>query len=593
MLALLSLVPLLVVGWLLVVRRWPARQAMPVAYLATAILAGVVWQVPLRRVAAASVLGLITAATLLYIIFGAILLLNTLEQSGALTRIRQAFFHLSPDRRVQAIIIAWLFGSFMEGAAGFGTPAVVAVPLLVALGFPPLAAVVMGMVIQSTPVSFGALGTPILVGVSKGLEHDPAVLRIASELGFPAWSDYLASIAIKVATLHVIAGTLIPLALVCLLTRCFGERRSLREGLRIWPFALAAALAMTIPYWLVALLLGPEFPSLVGGLVGLGVMSLVARKRWLLPRAEDCWDFPEGANWPEAWTADRTARGDGPVPARSLVMAWVPYLLVSVLLVVTRLPRLPVQQWLRGRSIAFTNLLGTDLSVTVEPLYLPGTVFVVVALAAWWLYRMPWSACGAAVARSSRTLVDASAALVFTVPMVQVFINSDQGGAGWDKMPLVLADGMAHWAGDAWPLLAPLVGGLGAFVAGSNTLSNMMLSLFQFGVGIRIGVDPTWIVALQAVGGAAGNMICVHNVVAACSVVGLLGREGLVIRHTLVPFLYYALISGVVGYLVVWGLASGAAPGVTLAGMVVLAAVGGGYGRGGRRGTGGEGAREL
>ena len=93
-------------------------------------------------------------------------------------------------------------------------------------------------------------------------------------------------------------------------------------------------------------------------------------------------------------------------------------------------------------------------------------------------------------------------------------------------MPIVLAEGIASLAGGAYPLFAPLVGGFGAFVAGSNTISNMMFSLFQFDVGIRIGVDATWMVALQAVGGAAGNVICVHNVLAALAVVGLTGREG-------------------------------------------------------------------
>ena len=95
--------------------------------------------------------------------------MNTLQQSGALRTIRRGFTDITPDRRIQVIIIAWLFGSFIEGSAGFGTPAAVAVPLLVGLGFPALAAVVAGMLIQSTPVSFGAAGTPILVGVSTGL----------------------------------------------------------------------------------------------------------------------------------------------------------------------------------------------------------------------------------------------------------------------------------------------------------------------------------------------------------------------------------------------------------------------------------------
>ena len=119
-------------------------------------------------------------------------------------------------------------------------------------------------------------------------------------------------------------------------------------------------------------------------------------------------------------------------------------------------------------------------------------------------------------------------------------------------MPTALADAVANLSGSTWPMFAPLIGGMGAFVAGSNTISNMMFSLFQFGVGQKIGVDPSWIVALQAVGGAAGNVICVHNVVAASATVGLLGREGLIIRRTLVTFVFYALFSGALGYAIVW-----------------------------------------
>jgi lactate permease len=136
--------------------------------------------------------------------------------------------------------------------------------------------------------------------------------------------------------------------------------------------------------------------------------------------------------------------------------------------------------------------------------------------------------------------------------MVQVFINSGDGAAGYEKMPLVLAQGVEAVAGSGWPAFAPAIGGIGAAVAGSNTVSNMMFSLFQFDVGTRIGADPTWIVALQAVGGAAGNTISVHNVVAACAVVGLVGKEGLIIRKTLLVFLYYTVVAGVLGYCLVW-----------------------------------------
>ena len=133
-----------------------------------------------------------------------------------------------------------------------------------------MAAVTAGMIIQSTPVSFGAAGTPILVGVNDGLSTDPRIAEYATHLGYAEWNDFLAFIAVKVAILHAVAGTLVPLILVSAITRFFGKNRSLAEGLRVWPFAIFAALSMTIPYVTFAYLLGPEFPALLGGLVGIG-----------------------------------------------------------------------------------------------------------------------------------------------------------------------------------------------------------------------------------------------------------------------------------------------------------------------------------
>ena len=551
-LAVLSLLPIAVVAVLLVVLRWPASKAMPISYAVAVALALGVWQVSTAQVAAATINGLVTAASLVYIIFGAILLLNVLQESGALKTIRQGFTDITPDRRVQVIIVAWLFGSFIEGSAGFGTPAAVAVPLLVGLGFPGMAAVVAGMVIQSTPVSFGAVGTPILVGVSTGL-NDDAVRSYAVANGFAQWSDFLAFIGARVALLHAAAGTLIPLFVVSLMTRFFGRNRSFAEGLHIWKFALFAAFAMTVPYVLLANLLGPEFPSMFGGLIGLAIVIPAAKRGFLMPRAGDHWDFEPKARWDPEWTGTIQIHDVEHRHGRmSMALAWTPYVLVGLLLVLTRLRTLPVGTWLQSWTLQASNLLGTTISASVQPLYLPGTIFIVVALSTYFLHRMQPAGFRKAIAGSSNVMIGASAALVFTVPMVQVFINTGGGVAGYERMPIVLAEAIAQLAGSAWPFFAPLIGGLGAFVAGSNTVSNMMFALFQFGVAQRIAVDPTWIVALQAVGGAAGNIICVHNVVAASAVVGLTGREGVVIRKTLLPFAYYTLLVGSMGYAIVW-----------------------------------------
>lgn len=552
-LAVLSLLPIASVGVLLIGLRWPASRAMPICYVVAAGLALAVWGTPGWQVAAATAKGVVIAAELLFIVFGAVLLLNTLEASRALAAIRQSFRDIAPDRRIQVIVVAWLFGSFIEGSAGFGTPAAVAVPLLVGLGFPAMAAAVAGMIIQSTPVSFGAAGTPLLIGVHQGLSSDPTVAAYAQNAGFAAWLDFLAFIGWKVALLHTIIGTLTPLMVVSIMTRFFGKNRSLAEGLAVWRFALFAALAMTVPYLTVAYLLGPEFPSLIGGLVGLAIVVPAAKRGFLAPPAAQGWGFDAPQRWDPEWTGKFVFAESPPSDRRMNVwLAWLPYALVAILLVATRLNALPLGSWLKQVVIPVHEIFGTRIGHDVQPLYLPGTVFIVASACAWALHRLRVRAWTDAWRRSLWTVIAASPALLFTVPMVQVFINSDGGTHGYAPMPLALAAGAVQSAGRGWPLLAPLIGGLGAAVAGSNTVSNMMFSLFQFHVGLDIGVDPTWIVALQAVGGAAGNMICVHNVVAASAVVGLLGREGRILRKTLIPFIYYVTLGGGLGYAIVW-----------------------------------------
>lgn len=573
-LAILSLLPIVSVAIFLVMLRWPASRAMPIAYIVAAALALFVWQLPIPKILAASVNGLIIAGTLIYIIFGAILLLNTLQQSGAMNTIRQGFSDITPDRRIQVIIIAWLFGTFIEGSAGFGTPAAVAVPLMVGLGFPAMAAVVAGMIIQSTPVSFGAMGTPILVGVNTGLSADPGMIAYATELGFSEWEDFLAFIGTKIAIIHAAAGTFIPLLVTAVMTRFFGANRSFADGFKVWKFAIFAALSMTIPYLIVATFLGPEFPSMFGGMIGLAIVVTAAKNGFLMPDDSDNWDFDAKENWDAEWTgtmqSDNSASADrAPI---GLIRAWSPYLFVAGLLVLTRLRAVNMEAFLRSDhpliTWSWTEIFGSDISASFQPLWSPGTIFIIVSLITILVHGLKASEYKVALNSSLKTLIPASTALVFTVPMVQVFINSSGGGAGYEQMPIALAEGVANLAGSAWPFFSTFIGGLGAFVAGSNTVSNMMFSLFQFGVGERILADPTWIVALQAVGGASGNIICVHNVVAASAVAGLIGKEGSVIRKTLLPFLYYALMTGALGYGIV-NLSSG----LFNAGFVVVAAI--------------------
>ncbi|WP_293005508.1 L-lactate permease [Nitrosomonas sp.] len=545
LLSFLAFLPLLLVAVLLVGFNYPARRAMPLTFIVTVMIALIVWEMPVNRVIASTLQGLILTGSILWIIFGAILLLNTLKHSGAITTIRQSFSNISPDRRIQVIIVAWMFGCFVEGASGFGTPAAIVAPLLVALGFPALAAVMAGMMVQSTPVSFGAAGTPIIVGVSGGLDQTGITEQLIA--AGSSWEDFYRLITGEIAIIHAMTGVLMPLLMCMMLTRFFGRNQSWTEGLAIAPFAILSGLAFVVPYALAGIFLGPEFPSIVGALVGLAIVVPAARAGFLTPKKH--WDFPAAKNWPTEWIGSIEIKLEN-LTARSTVTtmsAWLPYALLATLLVLSRVNT--DMKTLLSHHLTFNwiDILGEEsISGSIEFLYSSGGIMMFVVMATFFLHRMQLSELKAALKESSRTLLGAGFVLIFTIPMVRILINSGVNLADFPAMPQVMAQWVASTVGNIYPFFAPAVGALGAFIAGSNTVSNLMMAQFQFDSAQLIGVSSALLVAVQAVGAAAGNMIAIHNVVAASATVGLLGREGKIIRMTIIPTLYYLIIVGVI-----------------------------------------------
>ncbi|MER2163060.1 MAG: L-lactate permease [Psychrobacter alimentarius] len=545
---LLALLPIVLSGILLIGLQWSAKKTMPIVLAVTAAIALFIWDMTFNRVFYSILEGSVITVSVLWIVFGAIFLLNTLKHTGAIAVIRAGFINVSPDRRVQAIIIAWCFGTFLEGASGFGTPAAIAAPLMMAIGFPALGAVLMGMMIQSTPVSFGAVGTPIVIGVNKGLDTTAISVQLAQQ-GL-AWEDFLQLITSQVAMIHGVIGTFMPLLMVMMLTRFFGKNKSWKEGLAIWPFAIFAGLAFTIPYTLTGVFLGPEFPALIGGLVSIAIVINAAKRGFLVPKTT--WDFEPQKNWPSEWMGKLViSKEDIAVPLEnktmSAVMAWFPYLLVALLLVCSRV-FVEFKTLLTNATLDFTSILGeSDISASFSPLYLPGGLLLISALvAAFAQTNKPTKALSDAFGESSKTVLSAGFVLIFTIPMVRIFINSGVNLTDVASMPVASAELFAGTFGNAFPLVSATIGALGAFIAGSNTVSNMMFSQFQYEAAMSLHISPSLIIAAQAVGAAAGNMIAIHNVVAASATVGLLGMEGATLRRTILPTLYYVLFCGII-----------------------------------------------
>jgi lactate permease len=561
--ALIALLPLLTIAYLMVGRYWPATRAMPVAWV-VAIGAGVLgWGMDATWIAASTINGFITAANILYIVFGAILLLYTLKQTGAFDAINNGFASISEDRRVQVVLLVFLMGSFIESAAGFGTPAAIVGPLLVGLGFPPLAAVVIALTGNLMAITFGAVGTPLIIGmidIFEGVESISSTVLGAG--GYESIAAWVSQIAVFAAMHHVIVGIVLPFIGVAMMTRFFGEERSIKPALEVLPLTLFAWASFSVPYFLTAYFLGPEFPGLLGSMIGLAVTVSALKAGFFHPDEE--WDFAPESTWPDHWvgdikpgesTSDNVAvAADGgavqsSMPASagqmSLLKAWTPYALVALLLVVTRVVD-PVKAFVTMDlfTVGWSNILGTGLGNDFAFLYLPGAVFIAVHLVTIPVHGMDGEEIKAAWAETVEKVAPAVVALLFAVATVQIMLQSG-AATGADSMLIVLSEGMASIAGSAYPFFAAYVGAFGAFLAGSNTVSDILFGTFQYGVADQIGTPKTIMLGAQAVGGAIGNLIAVHNVVAALAVVGLVGEEGRVIRLELIPLVYYGTATGI------------------------------------------------
>jgi lactate permease len=560
LLATVAVIPILVALVLMVGLRMGAMKAMPIAWLTCAAGAMCVWGLPADYVVALSLQGVVSATGVLIIVFGALLLLHTLQYSGGMETIQYGMRSVSKDMRIQAIIVGYMFGAFIEGAAGFGTPAALAAPLLLSLGFPPLAAAVLCLVFNSFPVTFGAVGTPVLVGFGTSIG---SVVEAAVTAGsVQSLDQFLKIIGRTVTLMHGPMVFLLPVFMLGFITRFFGPSRKWSDGFAAWKFCIFAGVAFSIPYFVLAWAVGPEIPSLVGGLVGLGVIVAGARKGFCVP--ENVWTFGESSQWAKEWTGDIAFAGKADFkPHMSQFMAWLPYALIGLILVLTRIDALPLKAWLNNNGVlAFTSILGfSTINESLKLLYIPGSVpFMLIAFVTIFLHRMPRDKAVRAWTETTVKMKAATISLIASVALVKIFQGSgfnpaiaEEVAAGaaqhLPSMPLAMAEAMAGLLGFAWPLVASYVGGLGAFITGSNTVSDMLFGMFQWDIAGRLHLSRTVIVAAQAAGGAMGNMICIHNIVAVCTVVGLLNREGDILKKTFWPFLLYGVVVGIVAYI--------------------------------------------
>ncbi len=572
---LLAATPLVLAGALLVVFLWPATRAMPIAWIVALVIGFAVWNMPPNYLAASSIVGVLTALEILWIVFGALLLLYTLKEAGAFDRINQGFAAVSDDRRIQIILLAFFLATFIEGAAGFGTPAAVVAPLLLALGFPALAAVIAALIGHIIAVTYGAVGTPIIVGIESPLASVEGT-RTAIEAGGYTVPEYAVLVATWAATYHALVGFVMPLFAVGMVVYFFGgEERSLKPAWEVAPFALFSGVVFAIPYWLTAQISG-EFPSLVGSMVGGAIAVTALRAGYFQPETE--WSFPPREEWPSHWVGTiepgsrdaKKAVADGG-QSMSLLKAWSPYIFLVILLVLTRVID-PLTDFFTGAdgtlifaefetgigaftlgpaTTAWSDILGTGLDGGIDWVHVPGFWLFICAMIAIPLFGMNGGQVKNAFSEAGQKIVAPFIALIFVIAMVQVMLQSGAhpGAPEAGSMIEALAVTTAGALGPAYPFVAALIGALGAAMAGSNTVSNITFGGFQFEAAQSLGLPTQVIVGAQAVGGAIGNLVAIHNVVAALATVGLVGEEGRVMRLNLIPLVYYAVMVGILAML--------------------------------------------
>ena len=506
-------------------RPWPSHISLPCA-AGLVYLIVLVWsRLDLRLINATVVNGTLSALTPVSIIWGAILMSQTMRRSGAEATIGKWLKKVSPNPVAELMIVGWAFTFMIEGSSGFGTPAAIAAPLLVGLGFKPIRVAILTLVMNSVPTTFGTVGTPMWFGFSQ----------------VPFTSAEILSVSWKSALIHSAAALIVPIIAL----RFVVGWEEIRQNVR---FIYLSILSCILPF-LILSRVSYEFPSLIGGAVGLCLSVLLARWGVGLAPSQAVREVELGASLED----------------REQLRAFAPYLMLIAILVVTRVPFLPFREWLNAESPAMRihlgplgnfsasaalvlkldGIFGTSSDWSYSALFVPAIIpFVVVVLLSMPILRINFLMLKTAAAETTRRLSAATITLVGALVMVQLMKLGDDRA-----QTMIIGRTLAHLTGTKWPAFAPILGALGAFFAGSATISNLTFGGIQDSIASAFGFERTSILALQSVGAAMGNMIAISNIVAVASILGLVNQEGFILKRAIVPLAVYSLIAGIAGWI--------------------------------------------
>ena len=523
-------IPIVVLLGLIAAGKVKAYLAAIAALVAAFLVATLIFGMPLGMAGRASVFGIMTGLFPIgWIILNVIFLYRLTVENGSFAVLQGSIGRITPDRRLQLLLVAFCFGAFFEGAAGFGTPVAVTGAILIGLGFSPLAASGLSLIANTAPVAYGALGTPIVVlGTTTGLSPITLGAMVGRQLPF-------FSLIVPFWVIWAFCGT--------------------KPMLKIWPAILVAGLAFAVAQFLVSNYHGPWLVDVVAALASMGCLVLFL-KVW---QPAEIWESAAlGAHHND--TSAETMSAAAPVqdfaqthPAHAVAQAWLPWIILCVTVFV----------WGTETFKTFADKLflpqyhvpGLDKLVQKMPPAVPkpsleaavfkfniltmtGTGILVAAIIAGFVIGYtPWQL----VRAYGRTLRLTATSLVTIAAMLGIGTLTRYAG-----LDATLGLAFAH-TGVIYPFFAALLGWLGVALTGSDTASNVLFGGLQTVTANQLGLSPILMAASNSSGGVMGKMIDAQSIVVASTATNWYGHEGSILRFV---FKHSIALACLVGLLV-------------------------------------------
>lgn len=536
MYAIFSALPIALVIILMSFFKQKASSALLFGWVLAVLLSILIWNMEVVHAAAWTLFGFLSAIGVLLIIFAAIFMLNTLLELRFIETIGNGFSGITQDRRIQIIIIAWFFGAFIEGAAGFGTPQAIAAPLLVGLGVPAFFAAMAALIANAGATIFGAAGTPTTAGWNSIVDS------VIYQYGEYTAASIFAELNNRIALTNIFISVFLPFIMIASVTARDGRKRGIKDALPVLPLCIFAGLVYAIPSWFVSFL-GPQLPTLAGAIIGMPIFLLIVKLGFLVPK--DTYRFIDD----KIKESKKVATTGIP-----LVTAWLPYAIIILVLVITRLPWLGFDSYLNplNAHVSITSILGFEgINWSFNPLWNPGIFpFIPVTILLLVFRKTEVKVVTKITVKTLKQLKHASVALFFGVALVQIMLNTNftNPTAGPNAMTSEIALALSSLFGGAYLAVAPFIGILGSFVSGSTTVSNIMFYGLQMEAALALNLPIVISLVAQTMGASAGNMVAINNIVAVSATTGYNGKESTLMVATLIPMVLYALAVAVVLY---------------------------------------------